>query len=110
MKKITKLHFALIPILVVISFGSYYFLEPWDKIYILLFIGSFLSCSFVGWSAIIRDRKTSLLTLNPFAQAKAASEVSLNSIEKTILLYAICILVGCFGGLLFSPIVSTIWQ
>jgi hypothetical protein len=78
-----------------------------NKLYILLFIGSFASCSIVGYSAIFRKKDKRLLTVNPITQAKVAASLSLNKTEKIILIYALFIFTGCFASLLLSPAIET---
>ena len=103
-----KLRFHIIGIVVVTILAaiSFYFPEPFNTVYGILFIGSFVSCSVVGYSAIFRNRGSRLLTLNPVEQAKVSASIYLNRAEKIILIYALFIFLGCIGTLLVSPAIE----
>ncbi len=110
MKKFTKINFILIPILFLISVSSIYYPEPYNEICMWLFAGAFFSCSTIWISAAIRNKKIQLIHPNPIEQAKAAATTTLNKVEKTILIYSIFILIGCFFGMIFYPVIDTIMK
>lgn len=106
-----KLHIIFITLLTFLSFTSLFFPEPINKLYYALFVISFVSCSLVGWTAIIRNKhKKGLFSLNPITQTKASASISLNKTEKIILIYAVCIFLGCIFAALFSPALENLFR
>jgi hypothetical protein len=102
-----KNHIILIGLLTTLSFTSPFFPEPINSLYFVFFIVSFVSCSIVGLTAIFRNRdKKGLFSLNPITQTKASASISLNKIEKTILIYAVFTFLGCIFAALFSPVIG----
>ena len=105
-----KNHIILIGLLTTLSFTSPFFPEPINSLYFVFFIVSFISCSIVGWTAIYKNRdRKGLFSLNPISQTKAAASISLNKIEKTVLIYALFTFLGCIFAALFAPVIGSLF-
>ncbi|MBI9091352.1 MAG: hypothetical protein JEZ12_19245 [Desulfobacterium sp.] len=110
MKKSNITNSILVPILFLISVSSIYYPDPYNEICMWLFAGALFSCSTIWISAAIRNKKNQLINPNPIRQAKALATTTLNKIEKTILIYSIFIIIGCFFGMIFYPVIDTIMK
>ena len=111
MKKSTKIKFFIAPILFVFSIMSVYLPKPFEMVFMVLFMVSFVSCSLVGFSAAIRNKNfLYLFHPNPIKQIRASASTYLNGVEKLILAYAIIILIGCLLGMIFAPAIGPILQ